>query len=54
MQWLALNAARRGFPRGLDDRNRCVPFVLRLRVFTSSEALPMPEDFPPEWLSHVF
>ncbi|MGW0559261.1 NACHT domain-containing protein [Streptomyces sp. NPDC003016] len=45
VQWLALNAARRSFPRELDDWNRCVPFVLRLRAFTSSGALPMPEDF---------
>lgn len=45
VQWLALNAARRSFGRELDDWNRCVPFVLRLRAFTSSEALPLPGDF---------
>ncbi|WP_240135799.1 NACHT domain-containing protein [Streptomyces sp. MUM 178J] len=45
VQWLALNAARRTFPVELADWNRCVPFVLRLRAFTSSEALPLPDDF---------
>ncbi|MFF8376795.1 NACHT domain-containing protein [Streptomyces sp. NPDC015661] len=45
VQWLALNAARRSFEGDLADWNRCVPFVLRLRAFTSSDALPVPEDF---------
>ncbi|MFJ4836517.1 NACHT domain-containing protein [Streptomyces sp. NPDC088746] len=45
VQWLALNAARRTFGSGLDDWNRCVPFVLRLRAFTQHGALPTPEDF---------
>ncbi|TJZ54665.1 NACHT domain-containing protein [Streptomyces piniterrae] len=45
VQWLALNAAHRRFGRELDDWNRCVPFVLRLRTFASSGALPAPEDF---------
>ncbi|MFF3755225.1 NACHT domain-containing protein [Streptomyces sp. NPDC002018] len=45
VQWLALNAARRTFRPELADWNRCVPFVLRLRAFTASESLPMPEDF---------
>ncbi|MCB5168110.1 NACHT domain-containing protein [Streptomyces bambusae] len=45
VQWLALNAARRSFPRQLRDWNRCVPFVLRLRSFNSPDALPGPEDF---------
>ncbi|MFJ5226163.1 NACHT domain-containing protein [Streptomyces sp. NPDC088400] len=45
VQWLALTAARRGFVPELADWNRCVPFVLRLRAFTSSGTLPMPEDF---------
>ncbi|MFE7128741.1 NACHT domain-containing protein [Streptomyces sp. NPDC057617] len=45
VQWLALNAARRSFHPELADWNRCVPFVLRLRAFTASESLPMPEDF---------
>ncbi|WP_198943997.1 NACHT domain-containing protein [Streptomyces sp. CB03234] len=45
VQWLALNAARRRFDRDLDDWNRCVPFVLRLRAFTSSGSLPGPGDF---------
>ncbi len=41
MQWLALNAARQADgPWGT-----CVPFVLRLRAFTSAESLPLPEDF---------
>ncbi|MFG2298148.1 NACHT domain-containing protein [Streptomyces sp. NPDC048603] len=41
LQWLALNAA------GQADGpwSRCVPFVLRLRSFTTAEALPMPEAF---------
>ncbi|MEU9995056.1 NACHT domain-containing protein [Streptomyces sp. NPDC050848] len=47
VQWLALNAARRSFPQDLADWNRCVPFVLRLRAFTSADSLPMPEDFLP-------
>ncbi|WP_052425005.1 NACHT domain-containing protein [Streptomyces fulvoviolaceus] len=45
VQWLALNAARRGFGPELADWNRCVPFVLRLRSFTAAESLPLPEDF---------
>ncbi|MFE1958285.1 NACHT domain-containing protein [Streptomyces sp. NPDC059479] len=45
VQWLALNAARRSFRPELADWNRCVPFVLRLRAFTTWESLPMPEDF---------
>jgi len=59
VQWLALNAARRGFGPELADWNRCVPFVLRLRSFTTAESLPLPEDFlrasgvplspPPGW-----
>ncbi|MFD7121110.1 NACHT domain-containing protein [Streptomyces sp. NPDC059922] len=45
VQWLALNAARRGFPPELADWNVCVPFVLRLRAFTTADELPLPEDF---------
>ncbi|WP_335936086.1 NACHT domain-containing protein [Streptomyces sp. PTD5-9] len=45
VQWLALNAARRSFADGLADWNRCVPFVLRLRAFTSYGSLPVPDDF---------
>ncbi|MEE1754797.1 NACHT domain-containing protein [Streptomyces sp. SP18CS02] len=45
VQWIALNAARRSFGWELSDWNRCVPFVLRLRSFTSSGTLPMPDDF---------
>ncbi|WP_438294539.1 NACHT domain-containing protein [Streptomyces sp. HUAS TT7] len=45
VQWLALNAARRSFGPELADWNRCVPFVLRLRAFTASESLPLPEEF---------
>ncbi|MCX5413446.1 NACHT domain-containing NTPase [Streptomyces sp. NBC_00059] len=45
VQWLALNAARRSFGSDLGDWNRCVPFVLRLRAFTSQGTLPTPEDF---------
>ncbi|WP_235968575.1 NACHT domain-containing protein [Streptomyces mesophilus] len=45
VQWLALNAARRTFAPELADWNRCVPFVLRLRSFTASGTLPMPEEF---------
>lgn len=41
VQWLALNAARQtGGPW-----STCVPFVLRLRAFTTAETLPLPEDF---------
>ncbi|MGW8330165.1 NACHT domain-containing protein [Streptomyces sp. NPDC055897] len=59
IQWLALNSARRTFGPELADWNRCVPFLLRLRAFTTAESLPMPEDFlrsagvpfapPPGW-----
>ncbi|WP_344074391.1 NACHT domain-containing protein [Streptomyces crystallinus] len=45
VQWLALNAARRGFTGELADWNRCVPFVLRLRAFTQADALPLPDEF---------
>ncbi|MGA4861044.1 NACHT domain-containing protein [Streptomyces lavendulocolor] len=45
VQWLAVNAARRRFGRDLDDWNRCVPFVLRLRTFPPSGPLPGPGDF---------
>ncbi|MEV5319001.1 NACHT domain-containing protein [Streptomyces sp. NPDC052687] len=45
VQWLALNAARRGFGPELADWNRCVPFVLRLRSFPTPDGLPLPEDF---------
>ncbi|MER7823493.1 NACHT domain-containing protein [Streptomyces sp. NPDC096097] len=66
IQWLALNAARRSFGPELDDLNRSVPFVLRLRsLIRSQEPPPMPEDFlraagvplhgeaPPGWASAV-
>ncbi|MGZ2361188.1 NACHT domain-containing protein [Streptomyces sp. 372A] len=45
VQWLAVNAARQSFGAELADWNRCVPFVLRLRAFTSDGRLPGPEDF---------
>ncbi|MFI1220494.1 MULTISPECIES: NACHT domain-containing protein [unclassified Streptomyces] len=45
VQWLALNAARQTFGSELADWNRCVPFVLRLRAFTTQDTLPGPEDF---------
>ncbi|MER8260106.1 NACHT domain-containing protein [Streptomyces albidoflavus] len=45
VQWLALNAARRTFVSQLGAWNRCVPFVLRLRAFTSLGTLPTPEEF---------
>ncbi|MFJ5551548.1 NACHT domain-containing protein [Streptomyces sp. NPDC093225] len=42
LQWLAVNAARQeGGPW-----STCVPFVLRLRSFTTADALPLPADFP--------
>ncbi|MFJ3923488.1 NACHT domain-containing protein [Streptomyces sp. NPDC090022] len=55
LQWLAVDAARRaGGPWGT-----YVPFVLRLRAFTTAQALPLPEEFlkaagvplaaPPGW-----
>ncbi|MFI6108730.1 NACHT domain-containing protein [Streptomyces sp. NPDC051310] len=65
VQWLALNAAHRRFGRELDDWNRCVPFVLRLRTFGSSDTLPGPGDFlraagvplygsaPAGWVEHL-
>ncbi len=56
VQWLALNAAR----RSNGPWSACVPFVLRLRSFTASGDLPLPEDFlraggvplsaPPGWV----
>ncbi|MFC8626473.1 NACHT domain-containing protein [Streptomyces anulatus] len=45
VQWLALNAARQSFGDELTDWNRCVPFVLRLRAFTTLDTLPTPEEF---------
>ncbi|MFE2939899.1 NACHT domain-containing protein [Streptomyces sp. NPDC059255] len=45
VQWLALNAARRTFPVELAAWNVCVPFVLRLRAFTTSDELPLPARF---------
>ncbi len=45
VQWLALNAARQSFGPELADWNRSVPFLLRLRSFTASGTLPMPEEF---------
>ncbi|MCF3180948.1 NACHT domain-containing protein [Streptomyces polychromogenes] len=59
LQWLALNAARRAEgPWALS-----VPFVLRLRSFTTAEALPLPEEFlkaagvpmsaPPGWVEEL-
>ncbi|MFD9518241.1 NACHT domain-containing protein [Streptomyces sp. NPDC059979] len=59
VQWLALNAARQAD----GPWNTCVPFVLRLRSFTSSDSLPLPEDFlrasgvplsaPPGWVEKL-
>ncbi|MFI8100110.1 NACHT domain-containing protein [Streptomyces sp. NPDC086023] len=41
MQWLAVNAAGQwGGPW-----STCVPFVLRLRSFTTADHLPLPEEF---------
>ncbi|MCX5379103.1 NACHT domain-containing NTPase [Streptomyces sp. NBC_00091] len=59
VQWLALNAARQtGGPW-----STCVPFVLRLRSFTTAENLPLPEEFlkssgvplsaPPGWVEDL-
>ncbi|MER6252592.1 NACHT domain-containing protein [Streptomyces sp. NPDC001584] len=41
MQWLALNAAQQAD----GPWAACVPFVLRLRAFTTAESLPLPEEF---------
>ncbi|MEU2394398.1 NACHT domain-containing protein [Streptomyces sp. NPDC007369] len=59
VQWLALNAARQS--RG--PWSTCVPFVLRLRAFTTAESLPLPEEFlkasgvplsaPPGWVEDL-
>ncbi|WP_030716959.1 NACHT domain-containing protein [Streptomyces sp. NRRL F-2580] len=59
VQWLALNAARQTD----GPWSTCVPFVLRLRSFTSSDSLPLPEDFlrasgvplsaPPGWVEDL-
>nr|WP_245661391.1 NACHT domain-containing protein [Streptomyces varsoviensis] len=45
MQWLATNAARRGFGQTLTDWNGYVPFMLRLRSFATRETLPLPGEF---------
>ncbi|MEV7523674.1 NACHT domain-containing protein [Streptomyces sp. NPDC091371] len=47
VQWLALNAAQRSFGPEMQSWNTCVPFILRLRSFTSAENLPLPEEFLP-------
>ncbi|MEW2585956.1 NACHT domain-containing protein [Streptomyces virginiae] len=59
VQWLALNAAR----QAAGPWSTCVPFVLRLRSFTASGDLPLPEDFlragavplsaPPGWVEDL-
>ncbi|MER6446880.1 NACHT domain-containing protein [Streptomyces venezuelae] len=59
MQWLALDAAR----QSSGPWSTCVPFVLRLRSFTASGDLPLPEDFlragavplsaPPGWVEDL-
>ncbi|GLV95187.1 NACHT domain-containing protein [Streptomyces sp. CH8.1] len=59
VQWLALNAAR----QAAEPWSTCVPFVLRLRSFTASGDLPLPEDFlratgvplaaPPGWVEDL-
>ncbi|MER6199452.1 NACHT domain-containing protein [Streptomyces sp. NPDC001586] len=59
VQWLALNAARQTD----GPWSTCVPFVLRLRSFTTSGDLPLPEDFlraggiplsaPPGWVEDL-
>ncbi|MFF3088907.1 NACHT domain-containing protein [Streptomyces nojiriensis] len=59
VQWLALNAARQSD----GPWSTCVPFVLRLRSFTASGDLPLPEDFlragavplsaPPGWVEDL-
>ncbi|MEV8536757.1 NACHT domain-containing protein [Streptomyces sp. NPDC051211] len=59
MQWLALNAAG----QAAGPWSACVPFVLRLRSFTTAEALPLPEEFlkasgvplsaPPGWAEEL-
>ncbi|MFI7353132.1 NACHT domain-containing protein [Streptomyces avidinii] len=59
VQWLALNAARQTD----GPWSTCVPFVLRLRSFTASGDLPLPEDFlhagavplsaPPGWVEDL-
>ncbi|KJY22503.1 MULTISPECIES: NACHT domain-containing NTPase [Streptomyces] len=59
VQWLALNAARQSD----GPWSTCVPFVLRLRSFTASGDLPLPEDFlraggvplsaPPGWVDDL-
>ncbi|MFC9297503.1 NACHT domain-containing protein [Streptomyces sp. NPDC057011] len=59
VQWLALNAAR----QAEGPWSTCVPFVLRLRSFTASDGLPLPEDFlrasgvplsaPPGWVEDL-
>ncbi|RSS80870.1 NACHT domain-containing NTPase [Streptomyces sp. WAC06614] len=42
LQWLAVQAARQ---TGGPWWSTCVPFVLRLRSFTTAESLPLPEEF---------
>ncbi|GAA0279252.1 NACHT domain-containing protein [Streptomyces polychromogenes] len=59
LQWLALNAAR----QTEGSWALSVPFVLRLRSFTTAEALPLPEEFlraagvplsaPPGWVEEL-
>ncbi|MFI6149430.1 NACHT domain-containing protein [Streptomyces sp. NPDC051109] len=59
VQWLALNAAR----QAEGPWSTRVPFVLRLRSFTSADSLPLPEEFlrasgvpltaPPGWAEEL-
>ncbi|MFD9475866.1 NACHT domain-containing protein [Streptomyces nojiriensis] len=63
VQWLAVNAARRSFGPELRSWNTLVPFVLRMRSFSSAEHLPRPEEFlqaaevplsaPPGWVEDL-
>ena len=45
VRWIAVRAASRDFEYPLQDWNAAIPFLIRLRNF-SSAALPAPQDFP--------
>lgn len=44
LQWIAVRSAERNFPRGLDDWNDTIPFLIPLRRY-SDRPLPAPEGF---------
>ncbi len=45
LRWLAVTSARQGFSGAIQDWNDSVPFLIPLRRYASSEAMPSPAEF---------